>query len=144
MNHADSPDTTKKTIHTKGSGKSLQELYDASIRKGDEAIIVEDIILAEKYYQHADYYVRCMNDPHHGGGAPHVPRAQQPSTSPQVGEALVEKALKGIAAERAERKEVFMEKAREIARKKIKKSKAHAAQTNTKKVDKKRKNKGEA
>lgn len=112
MNHTDSPETVKNPKKNKDAGKSPQELYDRYIQKGDEAIIAEDIVLAEKYYQHADYHLRCMNDPHHCGNIP----GMQPSASSCSVEELIKKALKGIAAERAARKAVFMEKAREAAR----------------------------
>ena len=169
MNHTDSPDTPKKTRKNKDAGKSPQELYDKYLKKGDEAIIAEDIVVAEKYYQHADYYLRCMNDPQHCGNTPLAPRTQpsafplSPSVSPHSIEALIQKALKGISAERAARKEAFLEKVREVARvaktarnkkKKAKAKKAKVAQGkdsqgeqttqgNNQKVDKKHKIKDE-
>ena len=112
MNHTDSPETVKNPKKNKDAGKSPQELYDKYIRKGDEAIISEDIILAEKYYQHADYYLRCLNDPHHCGNAP----GMQPSSSPssRAMADLIAKALKGIVAERAARQAAFKEKIRGV------------------------------
>jgi hypothetical protein len=58
MNHTDSHGTAKNTKNNKDTEKNPQELYDKYIRKGDEAIISEDIVLAEKYYQYADHFLR--------------------------------------------------------------------------------------
>jgi hypothetical protein len=124
MSHIRSHETAKNP--QKSKEKNYQELYDRYIRKGDEAIITEDIISAEKYYQHADYYLRCLNDPNHCGTIPKM----QPSTSSPPVEELIAKALKGIAAERAARKEALLKQAREAAkaskaaRKKKKKARA--------------------
>jgi hypothetical protein len=110
MNHKNSYETVKSP--QKSKEKSHQELYDKYIRKGDEAIIAEDIISAEKYYQHADYYLRCLNDPNHCGNIPKM----QLSTSSHPVEELIAKALKGIKAERAVRKEVALKQVREVAK----------------------------
>ena len=152
MNHTDSPETVKNPKKNKDAGKSPQELYDKYIRKGDEAIISEDIILAEKYYQHADYYLRCLNDPHHCGNAP----GMQPSSSLHPMAHLIEKALQGIVAERAARQPAFKEKIRGVVeaskatRSKKKKDQGAKAKTASRKqtaqikgMDKKRKNREE-
>src|SRR5690606_27581784 len=104
MSHKNSHETVKNAQKSRDTGKSPQELYDRYIRKGDEAIIAEDITLAEKYYQHADHYLRCLNDPNHCGNIPKV----QPSAPSSPVEELIAKALKGIAAERAARKEALL------------------------------------
>ncbi len=154
MNHTDSSETVKNPKKNKDAGKSPQELYDKYIRKGDEAIISEDIILAEKYYQHADYYLRCLNDPHHCGNAPGMQPTSSPSSRAMAD--LIAKALKGIVAERAARQAAFKEKikgvveASKAARSKKKKNKAEKAKTASckraaqiKGMDKKRKNSDE-
>ena len=154
MNHTDSPETVKNPKKNKDAGKSPQELYDKYIRKGDEAIISEDIILAEKYYQHADYYLRCLNDPHHCGNAPGMQPTSSPSSRAMAD--LIAKALKGIAAERAARQAAFKEKIRGVveaskaARSKKKKDQGEKAKAASckraaqiKGMDKKRKNSDE-
>jgi predicted NAD-dependent protein-ADP-ribosyltransferase YbiA (DUF1768 family) len=109
MNHINCHETIKTPKKSKNIGRNPQELYDQYIRKGDEAIIAEDIILAEKYYQHADHYLRLMNDPHL---VENDPKTQVWSSSCPI-EQLIAKSLKGITAERAARKEAFTKKARE-------------------------------
>lgn len=106
MNHTSSHETAKNLQRSKDTGKNPQELYDKYIRKGDEAIIAEDIILAEKYYQYADHYLRLMNDPNHCGNEHKI---QHPAF-PHLVEESIAKALKGILAERAARKAVTKEK----------------------------------
>jgi hypothetical protein len=106
MNHTSSHETAKDLQRSKDTGKNPQELYDKYIRKGDEAIIAEDIILAEKYYQYADHYLRLMNDPNHCGNEYKI---QHPA-SPHLVEESIAKALKGILAERAARKAATREK----------------------------------
>ena len=108
MNHTDIQETAEN-LSLKNVGKSPQELYDTSIRKGDQSIISQDIILAEKHYQNADHYLRLMNDPNLSERDPEM----QPLASSRSREELIENALKGIMAERAARKAVFKEKARE-------------------------------
>ena len=80
MKHTDSPETVKNPKKNKDSGKSPQELYDASIQKGDETIIAEDLTLSEKYYR------------------------MQYSGFPCSIEELIVKAHQEIAAERAAKK----------------------------------------
>lgn len=104
--------TTKNNEENKMNGKSPQELYDKYIRKGDESIISEDIVLAEKYYQHADHYLRMMNDPHHFEVDSEIPH---PAT-PRSIEDLIGKAFKGIVAERTAKKTVIDEKAIQVAK----------------------------
>lgn len=145
MNHTDSHETARHLQKSKDTGKSPQELYDKYIRKGDEAIIAEDIILAEKYYQYADHYLRLMNDPTLCGNEHKI----QLSAFPYLVEESIAKALKGIAAERAGRKAVI-EKMIETGKavkleKKDKTIKAKATQreqaSQTKRVSKKPRNK---
>jgi hypothetical protein len=104
MSNISSYETVKSP--QKSKEKSLQELHDRYLRKGDEAIIAEDIISAEKYYQHADHYLRLMNDPH----------PVHPSTPPRSMEELIAKALKGIKAEREARKEALLKQVRGVAK----------------------------
>jgi hypothetical protein len=112
MNHINCHKTVKTPKKSKDIGKTPEELYDQYIRKGDEAIIAEDMILAEKYYQHADHYLRMMNDPIL---FENDPKTQASSSSCPI-EQLIAKSLKGIVAERAARKEALMKKAREVAK----------------------------
>jgi hypothetical protein len=112
MNHTGSYETARNLQKSKDAGKSPQELYDKYIRKGDEAIIAEDIILAEKYYQHADHYLRLMNDPNLFGNDHKI----QHSVSSYSVEESIAKALKGIAAEKVARKAAIREKAIETAK----------------------------
>ena len=112
MNHNNSHTTAKNPKQSQDIGKNPQELYDKYIQKGDEAIIAEDIFLAEKYYQHADHYLRMMNDPTLVETDPKT----QPLPSPCPVEQLIAKSLKGIVAERAARKEALMKKARKAAK----------------------------
>jgi hypothetical protein len=112
MNHINCHKTVKTPRKSKDTRKTPQELYDQYIRKGDEAIIAEDIILAEKYYQHADHYLRMMNDPMFVENGSRT----QPLPSPCLAEQLIAKSLKGITAERAARKEALMKKAREVVK----------------------------
>jgi hypothetical protein len=112
MNHINYHETAKSPQKSQDIGKNPQDLYDKYIRKGDEAIIAEDIILAEKYYQHADHYLRMMNDPTFYGNDLNV----QPVPSPCLVEQLIAKSLKGIVVERTARKEALMKKAREAAK----------------------------
>ena len=107
MNHINCHETVKNPKKSKDTRKNPQELYDKYIQKGDEAIIAEDIILAEKYYQHADHYLRLMNDPTLFESSSKTQAS--PSSCPI--EQLIAKSLQGIAAERAARKEALMKKA---------------------------------
>jgi hypothetical protein len=111
MNHINYHETVKTPKKSQDIGKNPQELYDKYIQKGDEAIIAEDIILAEKYYQHADHYLRLMNDPTLVENDLNV----QPLSSPYSVEQLIAKSLKGIVVERIARKEALMKKARKAA-----------------------------
>jgi hypothetical protein len=112
MDNIEARKPTTNTEEIKMKGKNVQELYDNYIRKGDEAIISEDFVLAEKYYQYADHYLRLMNDPHHFESDPEIHHLAAPHSI----EELIGKALKGIMIERATKNAVIDEKAIQIVK----------------------------
>jgi hypothetical protein len=112
MSHISSYETVKSVQKGRNAGKSYQELYDRYIKKGDEAIVAEDIVSAEKHYQYADHYLRLMNEPNFSENSPPI---RVPASSRSM-EELIAKALKGIKAERAARKEALLKQVREVAK----------------------------
>jgi len=139
MNPINNHEIIKNPPKSKDAKKNPQELYDIYTRKGDEAIIAEDIILAERHYQHADHYFRLMNDPTLLEAIAQI----RHSTSPYPVEKSIAKALKGITAERAAREKTLKEKggkAAKVARQKkkdtaIKAKAAHQKEAGLDKID---------
>lgn len=61
------PRTLQKPTLTDGyEAKSrlstVQQMYDRYVALGRDALTAGDRVVAEGYYQHADHYLRCLND----------------------------------------------------------------------------------
>jgi hypothetical protein len=63
MNLIDIDNITNNSEGYQLNGESFKVLYDHYIKKADDAVVAKDRLLAEQHYQHADHYLRLMNNP---------------------------------------------------------------------------------